>query len=236
MGYGIIYVPLGIVRNKLKTVEEQDGYDATDTYSDLQEDALATSYLSYNFSNKSLCGRKFTEYMYLPDIAGQSTDVLAEKLSDLLELLMGEGFTPEIPEETWETQDMDGKMTEKKMDGWTPDMRVFTYHVQRLRDECRKYKRCVMILDYNHPISLTEEEMKDDTQERKEELAKQRDVLERKKALPEVYYQHPIKGTVLVDNFALCTEIYVMAHAKKDPRAKQWYELCWQMPDAPKRT
>lgn len=224
MGYAIIYVPLRIIRKRVNAVELDGAVEQEDPYSEFNDQSVGESYLSYNFS-------KFKQYAYLPDIAGQTTEVIAEQLADVLKILLEQSHKPEIPNETWETKNNDGKMVTKPMDGWTPDIRVFAYHVQRLMGECQQYKKCVMLLDYDHSLKLTEDELRDSSSE---EIDPTELKLEREH-LPEIYYRHPIKGNVRVDNFALCTEIYVMARSKDDPRASQWYDLCWTMPDAPPR-
>ena len=195
-----------------------------DPYYEFHHLADGESYLSYNFS-------KFKQYVYLPDIAGQTTEVIAKQLDDILETLTDQGYRAEIPQETWEVKSADGKTRTQPMDGWTPDIRVFTYHIKRIRDECRRYKNCVMLLDYEHPLRLTEEQLDASDTEQEEETEE----TEAKEMVPEIYYRHPIKGTVRVDNFALCTEINVIARSKNDSRAQHWYDLCWQMPDAPPR-
>jgi hypothetical protein len=224
MGYGIIYVPLSLVRRRVNAVEKDGDVEQEDPYYEFSDQAEGESYLSYNFS-------KFKQYAYLPDIAGQTTEVIAEQLSDVLKVLLEQKHYPEIPSETCEVKDNDGVTHTKPMDGWTPDIRVFAYHVKRLISECQKYKKCVMLLDYTHSLKLTEEDL---VEEEDQEVDASELKLEREH-LPEIYYRHPIKGNVRVDNFALCTEIYVMARSKDDPRASQWYDLCWTMPDAPPR-
>lgn len=226
MGYGIIYVPAYIVCADLK-LSEKDGYVPTDLYNKFENNAKGSSYLSYNFSNHSLCGRNFRDYMYLPDLAGHTTERIEEMLSKILDEQLSE-FPPYIPEGTYETKDIYGNVVTKKIDGWARDMRVFTYHIKRLRDECKKYPRCLMIIDYDHPVRLTEDDMVMYEDDQKNEQTS-----DNKDNIPKIYYRHPTKGNVLVDNFSLCTEIYVITFTKKDPNASQWYELCWKMPDAP---
>lgn len=223
MGYDIKYVPLLVVRERLNTIDECEELKE-DPYMEFYDDDVGESSLSYNFS-------KFDEYLYLPDVAGQTTEKIAKDIENVLEKLKKEGVCAGILEETWKRREEGGTYQTVPTDGFTPDIRVFAYHLQRLHRECQKYKRCVMLIDYSHPLRLTEEDLesKDESNDEAETIKM------RKKNLSNIYYVHPTKGRVCVDNFALCTEIYVITYAKKDPTAQEWYDLCWKMPDAPPR-
>lgn len=148
MGYDINYIP----------IEEVEGYTTSDEI--MQDDKFSyygSSYLSYNFSNKALTGEEFKDYFYLPDIAGQRVEKIASILKSVLKKLKKEGHEAYIPNETWKST-WDEVTTVKLMDGWTPDMRVYTYHVKRLIQECENNPNTVMVLDYSHPIRINEDE------------------------------------------------------------------------------
>ena len=111
MGYGIIYVPLRLVRKTVNAVEDGEVWHG-DPYTEFEPSSIGESYLSYNFS-------KFKDHLYLPDVAGQTTEKIAKQMSDVLEKLTDEKVRVEIPKETWEVKGLDGKTRTQPMDGWT---------------------------------------------------------------------------------------------------------------------
>ena len=144
MGYDIYYVPYD--ENEFNSYKSSEDIDTSCSEYE--------SYLSYNFSGMSLCGKNFRDYLYLPDIAGQKTETIIPILEEVLERLKREGYRGYIPPETWK-HEWNGKVEVKRMDGWTPDMRVFMYHVQRLLKECKQHDDCVVVLDSpQHPLRL----------------------------------------------------------------------------------
>ena len=150
MGYDIYYMPAD-------NAKEYNSSD--DIIRDHKFNYYDCSYLSYNFSGKSLTGENFCDYFYLPDIAGQRTEKIAAILRSVLRRLKKKGYKPFIPNETWK-HTWNGVTTGKFMDAWTPDMRVYAYHVKRLIKECEDKENhdTVMVLDVPHPIRINSDD------------------------------------------------------------------------------
>jgi hypothetical protein len=197
-----------------RPVEDLDDVNSYYLLSSIEE--VEQTYLSYNFG-------KFSHIWYLRDWLGGTSDDMAEALRAALIRMSKDGVMPCIPDEIWERTEFDGKIVREKMNGWTPDLRVFAYHLKRLKQICEDNPQCLVTADIDWDWQIELEDLPDP--------AKESD-----KPGPQfvAYYRHPIKGQMKIDTFAKASEIYTLAVLNKDPRAPQWLELAQSMPDAPK--
>lgn len=213
MGYDIELIRLsqvaGVLPEDKKTTSE--GVLGCDTTALQGLPVQAESYLSYNF----YC---FNNYWALRDQLGKRSEEVAKSLVEALARLDKDSVVAEIPNESCLCN---GVM--KPMDGWTPDIRVFAYHLKRLHTLCHENPKCLVIADIYWDWQITEKDLQDDD-EVDDTISE---------PAPVTYYRHPIDGTIKVDTFAKAADIYARASLARDPRAPQWLEIAKQLPGAP---
>lgn len=187
MDHDIIFVP---IKNIVPCVQDQDE-------GGFEQESLFTYFSDQAIGQRSLCTESFD--ISLLDLAGSSTNYLAQFFTEELAKIMRQGIFPLIPQ---------------GMDERTKDKAVFAYHLNNLIDDCLEYTDCVMILDHTHPLRLTEDDMVMELKKPKESKVKLN-----------ITYNHPKKGKIKIDTFEKCTEAYVIEATKGSKKAKFWKDL-----------
>jgi hypothetical protein len=149
---------------------------------------------------------KFKKYYYLPEITGRCCLNIIDILKKNYNLLLENGYKC----------DFDIKSAN--------ELDIFTLYTKKLLDICLKYPNDVIISDYNDSLKLTEDELNLKIEEIEKKNVK----------IPKIFFKHPKRGRIKIDNFKDCTEAYVIMATKKDKNTQRMYDLCWKMPDAPK--
>lgn len=214
MGYDITLVSLYDIaewlRDNGKTIEDIEYFEVRDM------DEQESTYLSYNFS-------KFSEIWYARNSFGKTSEEFANDLREASKKLTEQKVVAEIPSGFRETITQSGEKKQVPYDGWTPDSRVFHWHIKRLLKICEDNPGCVVLADIDHGIHITEEELKNCD---KIKVKEQPHFV--------TYYRHPLKGNVKVDTFEKACEIAMIAKKNQDERWIMWEELAWCLPGAPR--
>ena len=157
-----------------------------------------STYLSYNFS-------KFSDIWYACESFGKTSNAFADDLREASRKLTEKKVIAEIPSGIREITTRYGETKQVPYDGWTPDIRVFHWHIKRLLKVCEDNPGCLVIADIEHSIHITEEDIKScDECKVKESPAFV------------TYYRHPLKGNMKIDTFEKACEIAMIAKKNND--------------------
>jgi hypothetical protein len=211
MGYDITLILLSEIAN----IENKDEMLLYNVISKLPEQE--STYLSYNFS-------KFKNIWYACDSFGKTSEEFANDLRTASQKLTNMNIIAEIPKELQKFETIHGEIKMMPFDGWTPDIRVFYYHIKRLLKICEDNPHCIVIADIEHSIYVTIDEI----------LSFSNVVRPVRNTETFItYYRHPIKGNMKVDTFEKACEIAQIAKKMNDTMYIHWEELAWQLPGAP---
>jgi hypothetical protein len=142
MGYDITLISLYDIAQFLKNGKSIN--DIQDNVFDEQE----LTYLSYNFS-------KFSEIWFARNSFGKTTEEFANDLRKASEKLNEQKVSAEIPKGFYETT----KKKQVPYDDWTPDIRVFHWHIKRLLKICEDKPGCLVLADIGHSIKITKKDL-----------------------------------------------------------------------------
>lgn len=178
------------------------------------------SYMSFNFS-------KYDYYWHISNAHGHQGAVVEIQLTKAIAKLANEGVKPCILSEE---------------DGWTPEKNVFMYHLTRLRKIAVDYPDSTWLSDQcwsrrpdpNDPEPDNDHEP--DNEPDTSDVGMRGEYVNDEVKLPAsqcVYFRHPIKGNMLIDDFASASEVFTYMTLRDDARAPQWLELAKSMHDVP---
>lgn len=214
------------------------------------------TYLSYNWSNLSeICPKHLLEgkcpddcvepknkLWYLrDDLHGRQGDDVAQRAEKAIDILKSYGIKIGIPDVTnpnwgWgnrNTSEKD-KYGMPKVEDLPPKERlgVFVYHLDRFGTLGNQYPNCFFIADCcDKQLTLptgTNVEYNNDSDNESDTYSSIPQPMH-----PITYVRHPFKGNFRVDSFKTAMEVYGLVAAQGDPWANSWYDLAFQMPDAP---
>jgi ferredoxin len=171
--------------------------------------------LSFNFS-------KYSDYWSVAQAHGHKGSVIIIQLKNAIDRLTTEGIGCKILGD---------------QDSWTSDINVFHFHMHRLLAIMQDNQDCIMLSDQvgsfvsdpNDAPDAYESESDTDSVDDSVQI----DDADPQTPGPIIYYQHPIKGKVEIDNFAKACEIFTMMTISGDTQASQWLDLAKIMHDAP---
>lgn len=181
-------------------------------------DSVDQTYLSYNFS----C---FEHIWYLRDNLGSTTEQMLASIDKALVHLDLIKVKASMPNENWDVKSLNGEVKNQPMDGWTPDLRVFKLHLERIRDYCIKYPFHFVVADTNWKWNISLKDLEEIEAENPDDYQKVESIV--------TYFRHPIKGNMKVHNYETAIEVYCIMVQRNDPRAQSWFGLAKQMHDVP---
>ena len=198
-------------------------------------------YLSYNWSDSSEFNGEHLWYIK-DDMSGKSAEVVLERLSKALKTLSEAGIEPGVPDinnSNWGFGTRNtgktitcGKFSMPETERLPAKERlgVFAYHLKQFEAVAKKWPGYHFLDDCHYdsievdgvkyPISKEEVESDDEEEETNEGVI--------------TYFRHPVNGTMKIDTFAKCMEIYGLCKYRNSPDAQGWYDLAFKMKDAPK--
>lgn len=165
---------------------------------------------------------------------------IAKSTQRALDNLKSIGITPGKPDPnngnwSWGTREIPGEFIKlgSLPQNWLPKtenlpreerLAVFAYHLKRFNELGNKYPHCFFFSDSDNSPCKAIFEPNDKFVEPQKQGAKE----------PVTWVRHPYKGNFMVHDFKTAMEIFGLFSALNDPRAQEWYNLAFKMPDAPK--
>ena len=191
-------------------------------------DSIASTYISYNFGVLSdICVKHYISgecqcekthlWYFRDDCHRRCGKDVAERAKRALDFLGDINIFPGDPDLQNPSWGWASKCNAKQK------LEVFAYHINRFMELGKEYPNYFFFGDADDnddiPILPDNYTPNDDAEVR---------------VSPAVtYFRHPFKGNIAIRTFKDAIEIYGLCKALNDSRAEGWYNLAFEMPDAP---
>ncbi len=168
---------------------------------------------------------------------------VAERAKRSLQILFDNGVQLGIPDRfdcNWsygvrEFKDESGKYMTVQLPP-RERLEVFACHLNMFVELGNEYPECYFIGDHDSDVELIMPdgltvkyiEHKSENKDSDDESDNESD-----DSVDQIYVEHPVKGTILIDNFKSAMEIYGLKLYEQDSTAEKWYRLAMSMYDAP---
>ena len=181
---------------------------------------LDESYFTYNFSILENKQQKCI-WNFKKDMVGLHSSIVIKNIQKTFAEMDKEGIKVGIP-------DLDNPSW-----GWGCDIKtrlpyiercgVLRYHLCNFLKILKKHPVCYVTSDYKTDITLLDGKIIN------YETIKE---IEEEEKLT-YYYRHPFKGNFKVNTFKKALEVYGILSSTGDSRADKWYDIAFEMNDAP---